>query len=136
MLNIKTSVAICEDFKEELAKLIPDIIRHCLTGNEIMEAEYGKRIELILDKTFRYVSDFKFVLEWMGMNADFLNQPPYNQNGGYSWISTFQTIKNQEECRRILDWIVNKIIEVDCNSSVKKYNREKDSIGHGMITPY
>jgi len=129
MISIRTSAAILEDFKEELAKLFPDIVRNCLTSTDMIEAEYAKKLENIIGKTFQYVSDFKFALEWMGMDTDFFNQPPYNQNGMYSWNATFETMKNMEECRKILDSIVNKIIEIDCNSSVRKFEEENGNMG-------
>jgi hypothetical protein len=129
MISIRTSAAICEEFKDELAKLIPDIIRNCLTSTDMIEAEYAKKLENVIEKTFQYVSDFKFALEWMGIDTEFLNRPPYNQNGMYSWKATFETMKNTEECRKILDTIVNKIIEIDCNSSVRRYEEEKGNIG-------
>jgi hypothetical protein len=133
--HIKTVNTVRMEFLEELGKLVPDIIRNCLVGNESVEAEYSKRLEMAIEKSFRYVSDFKYVLEWMGLDTDFLNQPPYNQNGGYSWVNTLATLRSQEECRRLLDHIINKIIEIDCNCSVKRYEGEQGNLG-GNSYPY
>lgn len=127
--NFKTSEMVLEDWKDELACLIPEIIRECLACSEHVEAEYAKRLEDIIERTFSFVSDFKFAMTWMGVNVDFLNSPPYNQMG-YNWKSTLQTMKNTEEARGILDTIVNKIIEADCNASAKNYENTKDSLGY------
>jgi len=121
----KTTYKSIVNFKDEVDKLIPDIIENCMDDDDEEKDLYGSKICDIIEKGFEFTVDFRaFYVRWL--NLPIKNLPGFGSNS-MSWKSFFEKYRAENNAVEILDLIVNRLrIEDTITSNLESLDQDRE----------